>query len=138
MRKKRKLKTEKQKKEIVLWELVKKYIRCRDRMVCQKCRKEILNPQGADTSHVFCKKTYKSLKYDEYNLKILCMWCHKWWHNNPLESSDWFKTEFPDRWRYLMKEKNIIRKITEVQIDELLDHYQDLLVGSDLRNIKEL
>lgn len=131
-RKKRKPKTVKQKAEIELWELVKKYIRIRDKMTCQKCEKEIINPQGADTSHVFCKNRYKSLKYNECNLKILCMWCHKWWHNVPIESAEWFKEKFPERWEYLQKEKLIIRKITIVQIDELIEYYKDALVGLDM------
>lgn len=146
-RKKRKLKSDKQKAEIILWELVKKYIRQRDKMICQKCDKEIqsyigsdgqVKAPGADTSHVFCKNVYKSLKYDEYNLKLMCMACHKWWHNVPIESSEWFKEKFPHRWDYLQKEKIIIKKMTIVQIEELIEFYTDALVGQDLIEIRNL
>ena len=60
------------------------------------------------------------------------MWCHKWWHNVPIESAEWFKEKFPERWEYLQKEKLIIRKITIVQIDELIEYYKDALVGLDM------
>lgn len=130
--KKRKKKSDKQKLEEKLWELCKKYIRARDHMICQKCNKKILNPQGADTSHVLCKNRYKSLKYDEYNLKLMCMSCHKWWHNMPTESGEWFKQKFPDRWGYLQESRKTIRKFGIVQLQETIEDYEDKLVGIDM------
>ena len=136
MKKKRKQKTPKQKKEIELWELCKEYIRKRDNMECQRCGKVIdsyynakgeMKAPGADTSHVHCKNIYKSLKYDDMNLKLLCMYCHKWWHNVPLESAKWFEDTFPKRWKYLHEKKQHTKVMNELAIDELINHYEVLL-----------
>ncbi len=122
--------------ETELWELCKIYIRSRDKDTCQKCGKKVYG-RGADTSHVLCKNRYKSLKYDENNLKVFCMWCHKWWHNVPTESGEWFKNKFPERWEYLQEKKKIIRKIGEVELQEHIDEYLDKIAGIELTKGEE-
>jgi len=135
IRKKRKKKTPRQKAHDILWELCKQYIRLRDKDTCQKCGKKVYG-RSADTSHVYCKNVYYSMKYDEMNLKLLCMWCHKWWHNCVLESKDWFAEWFPERYGYLEARKRIVRKLTLLDLDDLIAEYKDKI--ADLKAGKEL
>jgi hypothetical protein len=136
MIKKRKQKTSKQKKEIKLWELCKEYIRLRDNNTCQKCGKKV-HGQGADTSHVFCKARYKGIKYDEINLKVLCMYCHKWWHNNPIESAEWFSIAFPERYESLMHIKEKIKPLKECVIDDYISDYEDKINNFKSGNLEK-
>ena len=128
-------KTIKKKLEDRLWKLCMEYIRLRDAFRCQKCGK-VVRGQGLHTSHVYCKKTYRSMKYDEQNLKCLCFYCHKWWHNNPLESFGWFKDKFPERFEYLERRKVQLQKLTLYDLDNLIDEYackiQDLKIGKEI------
>lgn len=78
----------------------------RDDFTCQKCGKEVsgVNCQG---SHVFSVGSYPSIAADPLNIKCLCYKCHLgWWHKEPLEAFGWFTEKFPDRYEYLLKQKN--------------------------------
>lgn len=121
-----KKKTIRQKLEVKLWSVVKDYIRLRDKNKCQRCSKEVRG-QGAHTSHVYCKKVYYSMKYDEWNLKLLCFWCHKLWHNNPLDNG-WFEQCFPERYDYLQERKQIVRKLTLMDLEDKIGYYKDKII----------
>ena len=56
-----------------------------------------------------------------WNLKILCLPCHRWWHNNILVSASWFKEKFPARYDYLMIYKNEIKQFRVSDLEELVD-----------------
>ena len=120
----RKKKTPRQRLEIRLWELCKAYIRLRDNDTCQKCGKKVYG-QSADTSHIYCKNRYYSMKYDEMNLMVKCMGCHKWWHNCPLETFVWFGKTFPERDDYLNVRKKVVKKLTLLDLEDLIEEYKD-------------
>ena len=67
---------------------------------CLKCgSKGILH-----ASHIYPKGVYKDVEFDPDNLKALCYRCHLyWWHKNPIEASDWFKTTYPKWYKKLRK-----------------------------------
>lgn len=72
-----------------------------------------------------------ALRYDILNVKCLCAWCHLRWHANPLESSRWFKSKYPQRYEYLMANKN-------KTIKRSIDDYKELIKNIKERNIKKL
>jgi len=115
---KRKKKTDRQKIIKKLDDKVRVIIRERD-VVCQKCNKVF---DKMDCSHVIPRGN-KALRWDLNNLKLLCSGCHLWWwHQNPLEAMEWFKSKFPDRYEYLMgKRKEPIRPIKIFELRDLLE-----------------
>lgn len=129
----RKRKTVKVKLQNKLWELCKTYIRRRDKNTCQWCGKKV-EKTNAHTSHVIPKSHGNVLRYDDLNLKLLCFHCHiNKFHKNPLESAEWFKKKFPDRYEHIQEKKEQIVKLKEVELQDLIEHYEDLLVGLDMK-----
>jgi 5-methylcytosine-specific restriction endonuclease McrA len=91
-----------------LMTLVKNRVKLRDGFTCQHCDK-MVEGSNCQASHVIPVSAGNALAFDEQNLKVLCYHCHlNWWHKNPVESGDWFKNKFPDRWEYLQSHKNDI------------------------------
>lgn len=86
--------------------LVKQKVKERDKYICQRCGKQV-DGKNCQASHVIPVSAGNILSFDELNLKVLCYHCHlNWWHKNPIEAGEWFKTKFPDRWEYLQANKN--------------------------------
>ena len=82
-------------------EVCRKVIRLRDYNSCQICHKSIRG-SNSQPCHVVAKGNGASLRrWDLLNIFLGCMHCHQWWHNNPLDSADWFKKRFPARESYL-------------------------------------
>ncbi len=122
VRQKSKSKKIKDKLNKELWELVKTYIRLRDKNICQHCLKEVYGV-SAHTSHVKGKKN-KRLKYNENNLKVLCAYCHRrWWHVEPLEAASWFDNKFPDRAKYIVEHQHEYCKHTIDYLEGLIRDY---------------
>lgn len=59
--------------------LFSRYIRMRDRWMCQRCGRKFVPPdtQGLDCSHYWSRRA-KSTRFDEANCDALCMGCHTW------------------------------------------------------------
>lgn len=107
-----------------LWEVMKTYIKQRDKMTCQWCGKKITSPHDAHTSHVKSKKLYPNLKFDPMNLKLLCYHCHiQKWHKDPDDAITWFKNKFFDRWQYIIANKDKVKKETESDIEKAIERY---------------
>lgn len=71
-------------------------------------------------SHIFPKGRYKDVEWDPDNVKALCYRCHlHWWHKDPLEAGEWFKTTYP-KWYKKLKRKAIkpIGKVTLKQTND--------------------
>lgn len=76
-------------------------IRLRDYNSCQICHKSIRG-SNSQPCHVIAKGGGASLRrWDLLNIFLGCMHCHQWWHNNPLDSAEWFRKRFPARESYL-------------------------------------
>ena len=60
---------------------------------CLKCGKT----ERLQMSHIKSKGAYPALRFEPLNVKPLCFRCHlHWWHKEPLEASEWFKTVMPE------------------------------------------
>ena len=85
--------------------IAKKFAKERDNYTCQRSREKVKGC-NAHASHVIPVSTGLALAWDLENIKCLSYHNHiNWWHKNPLESAEWFKENFPQRWEYLQKEK---------------------------------
>jgi len=101
-------------------------IRERDKWTCQHCGKPV-EKSNAHVSHVIPRSHGDALRWDLTNLKLLCFHCHiNWWHKNPLEAYEWFKSKFPKRYDYLMKKKEEVIKFNEQSLEELLLKLKEL------------
>ena len=96
--------------------LLSKFIRSLDH--CEKCG-SLKNLQAA---HVYSRR-FVNLRYDTQNLLCLCSKCHFQWHDSPLDSIIWFNQAYPDRVKYLLKKKRILKKWT---IDDFKKVIEDL------------
>ncbi len=81
--------------------LCREIVRLRDKDTCQKCGKKIYG-SNSHPCHVVPKGNGASLRrFDLLNIFLGCMFCHRWWHENPTESGIWFEILFPARYGYL-------------------------------------
>lgn len=84
---------------------------------CQRCGRRDAQMQ---CSHVKSIGAYPNLRFDIINVLCLDARCHKWWwHDEPTESGSWFKEKFPERWEYIQVAKNIPRKFTLEDLDQI-------------------
>lgn len=124
---KKRKKTPRQTSIEVLDKLLALFVKERDKHICQHCGK-IVSGSNCQASHILSKGKYPALRWNPENIKTLCHYCHmSWWHKEPLEATEWFKTKFPERYEYLMEEKQIIKKISLIEINELIEYYEKKL-----------
>lgn len=74
---------------------------------CAKCgnRYDVMH-----CSHVRSIGSYPNIRYDVFNVLPMCARHHKWWwHEEPLDASDWFRKNYRSRDEYLQIAKNIPR-----------------------------
>jgi len=84
---------------------------------CERCGR--INT-SLDWSHVVGRKNL-TLRWDILNALCLCFQCHRYfWHEEPLDSVEWFKIKFPQRWVYLSENKDKVIKRTEEDYKKLL------------------
>jgi 5-methylcytosine-specific restriction endonuclease McrA len=89
---------------------------------------EKLSGSNCHGSHVVPVSHGNILKWDPENIITLSYHNHlHWWHKNPLESAEWFKNKFPDRYKYIMERKNTIVKYTESDLREELIRLKSIL-----------
>lgn len=112
----------KKKREITVRKLIKQcdtifslVVRKRDKR-CQRCGNELT----LQNSHTISRTNY-FLRWDEQNCIALCYKCHIYfWHKSPLEAAKWFMETFPDRYAYLMSNKEKIAQRVRQDYVELL------------------
>ena len=117
---KRKAKSPRRKLKDKLEKLVREIVKKRDDYTCQKSGQRV---EGANChcSHVIPRSQSLLLSFDPLNLKVLSYHNHiNWWHKNPLEAAEWFKTKFPKRWEYLKARKNIKKSIKDYELEEMI------------------
>ncbi len=119
--KKRKGKSDRTKLIEKLDKACKQVVYLRDKSICQKCGKYV---EGANrhASHVIPVSAGHKLRWDVQNIKVLCYHDHiNWWHKNPVESGEWFKTKFPDRYEYLQANRGVVKLSLQELEDTLLN-----------------
>ena len=125
-------KRKKLKKE--LDKLTIEYIRLRDKMTCQVCRKRVEGVY-AQTSHIIPKSNGIRLRYDPENLMLKCFNCHRKWHDYPAEAIKWFKANYPDRWKYLKNEQSKgIKRFSLPELEDLRDWLKNEITQRKDRN----
>ena len=101
--------------------LSKDVVRKRDGNVCQHCFK-LAESTNRHVSHVIPVSAGNKLRWDVANMKIMCYHCHiNWWHKNPVESGEWFKETFPDRWEYLQNNRGIAKFSIQDLEDKMIE-----------------
>jgi hypothetical protein len=60
------------------------------------------------------------------NSLIFCYHCHRKWHSNPIESVEWFKNKFPERYKKIKKMSKKSRPITLQELEETLERLKKL------------
>lgn len=86
--------------------LFSEYIRKRDGK-CLRCGKT----DTLQCAHIIGRRNHH-LRYDPQNAITLCYACHiHWWHKEPLEAANWFRSFRPKGEEYLNQEKNKIEKV---------------------------
>ena len=116
-------------------ELCRKIIRIRDENRCQRCNKYIT---GSDSHpcHVVAKGNGASKRrFDLLNIFLGCMHCHRWWHDNVLDSAEWFNKTFPARVGYL----EIYRggkpaKISDAEMETAIKFYKQKYMELEKEN----
>lgn len=116
----RKVKSLRRKLKDNLEKIVKEIVKKRDNCTCQHCLAPNLLKSNCHVSHVIPRSKSLLLSFDLLNLKVLCYHCHlNWWHKNPVEAGEWFKTKFPERWEYLKTKKDIVEPIKDFELENM-------------------
>ena len=63
--------------------LYTRYIFIRDGWTCQRCKTSYKGKPGLNASHFF-GRSHHSTRYDDDNVKALCMGCHLYFSKNPM------------------------------------------------------
>lgn len=115
-------------------DLAKKIAKARDKYICQMCDKKV-EGSNAHGSHVVPVSHGNQFRFDPMNIKCLCGNCHlRVWHKNPIESSEWFKNKFPDRYDYLFGKPHESVKFTRADYDEMIERYKIILKDLTVKN----
>lgn len=90
----------------------------RSKGFCERCGRRY---DRLEWCHVIGRAN-KTLRWDIMNALCMDGRCHRFWfHENPLEATEWFAKKFPNRYAYLMRNKNKIVKRTVEDYEQLLD-----------------
>jgi hypothetical protein len=83
-------------------------------------------------SHVHSIGAYPNLRFDPMNVLPMCRRCHKfWWHEEPGDAWEWFKSKYPGRYAYLEVAKN---KYVGWDNDKLLE-VREKVRNNDIRGL---
>ena len=116
-----KKKTRRKKVKDELDKLSARYIKIRDGGICQWCGRNT----NIHVSHIIPKSRGDRYRWDPENLKCLCYHCHlSVWHKDPIAAMGWFKQKFPERHKYLERQRQRgPKKYTIMELEELRDWY---------------
>lgn len=113
----------------LIW-TAKQIVYIRDKNTCQHCGRLVAG-SNRQASHVHPVSGGSPLRWDPLNMKVLCHHCHlNWWHKNPIESAEWFKKTFPDRYEYIQANKHP----RDMSVPELCDELVRL--QSELKSLQ--
>ena len=103
-------------------------VKLRDNYTCQRCGRKYRpdNTKGSlDWAHIYSRSRY-SMRWLLLNAVALCCGCHKFWHDNPTESGQWFKDKWPHRYEYLQgKRKEPMRTIRTSELAQWLEDMRE-------------
>jgi len=90
---------------------------------CERCGK-----QGRmETSHVYGRR-HRTIRWCKDNANCLCNYCHRIWHENPLDSFIWFDSMFGGKRREILIGKlNNRLKVPKTEEKDIAKHYREQL-----------
>ena len=88
---------------------------------CGKCGKA----EGRmECSHIYSRK-YRAIRWCKDNAMCKCNYCHRWWHQNPLDAAAWFVSLVGESFVDLLKEKRDSKlKVPKTEEKEIAAHYK--------------
>jgi len=96
-------------------------VRTAANFTCGKCGKV----EGRmECSHIFSRK-YRAIRWCKENAMCKCNYCHRWWHQNPLDAAAWFMSLVGESFVDLLKEKRDSKlKVPKTEEPEIAAHYR--------------
>ena len=91
---------------------------------CCRCGKYI---EGSDShpAHIVAKGNGASKRrFDLMNIILLCLHCHRKWHDSWTEVADWYYKAFASRDSYLDKYRGKVNKISTQEMKDLVEEYK--------------
>lgn len=90
---------------------------------CAYCGKRF---EKMDCSHVLSRGSADHLRFDILNVLPMCSKCHKWfWHDDPLNAIEWFKSRYPERYDYLLFAKSRFKKWTAGGLKQIRENIRN-------------
>jgi len=90
---------------------------------CERCGKV----GNMENSHVYSRR-HRLIRWCKDNANCLCHYCHRLWHENPLESFIWFEKEFGQgRIDLLVEKRNARIKVSKLEEKDIAKHYREQL-----------
>ena len=88
---------------------------------CQKCGK---TDARMECSHIFSRK-YRAIRWCKDNAMCKCNYCHRWWHQNPLDAAAWFLSKVGQGLVDILKEKRDSKvRVPKTEEQEIAKHYR--------------
>lgn len=119
--------------------LVDQIVRCRDNGKCQKnVRPCCPRATVLHSSHIYPVGVYPWMRFEPYNIKLLCYYCHfRWWHVDIITAAEWIHCYLAkDRWDYLSEMSR--RLPMEITREDLYEQEAQLLMEIELLKAGEL
>jgi hypothetical protein len=109
-----------------LMDLMDKLVRAqaykRDKYTCQRCGKRESKKKGVIIQpHHVIGRGNKNLKWDLTNIITLCRDCHCFQKCRPLEFIIWYEDNYPKRWKYLKKNREVFFKTLKGNLEDKLE-----------------
>jgi hypothetical protein len=96
-------------------------VRTAAKYTCGKCGK---SEGRMECSHIFSRK-YRAIRWCKENAMCKCNYCHRWWHQNPLDAAAWFISIVGESFVDLLKEKRDSKlKVPKTEEPEIAAHYR--------------
>jgi hypothetical protein len=102
---------------------------------CERCGK-----QGRmETSHVYSRK-HRTIRWCKDNANCLCNYCHRIWHDSPLDAFYWFDERYGEARRlFLIEKMNNRNKVSKLEEKDIAKHYKEQLkIVEERRNSGEM
>jgi len=89
--------------------------------VCAVCGEK---KDRTETSHIFGRR-HRTVRWCKENALCKCHGCHRWWHERPTESGNWFREKYGAGIEEILYEKIHSRqKVPKTEEKEIAAHYR--------------
>lgn len=93
----------------------------RSRGKCERCEKK----SPLNTAHIFSRNNLAT-RWDKDNVLCLCVGCHFWSHQNPIEFVEWLSKLRGVKWYNDLREKaNKVKKWEIIELEKLLEEFKE-------------